>query len=282
MLVDARMSLFLIYPGLEGNVLGRLTLMSEFEKITENDPFVGDISFRLFVNETGGKLFYNRNDIDAEIKHSQELGSNYYTLTYRPQAEDPNGKFRRIRVTLRNPNLRVLTQSGYYAPEPLLPNDPRQQAMYAISEAAQSIIPFDALTLTIAHVVRHPDTKTADLTVLLKSTNVNWKAMDDGKSAIDLALAAVSLTGRRDILTSKLQTFTVISNTQDAKRLAESSSLLTVTIRVPRQTRNVRVVVRTADGGQIGSVELDRKSLDAAPEEPTPEPRLLVRPRSGR
>jgi len=46
------------------------------------------ISFRLFVNETGGKLFYNRSDIVAEIKQSQELGSNYYTLAYRPRVRN--------------------------------------------------------------------------------------------------------------------------------------------------------------------------------------------------
>jgi len=33
------------------------------------------------VNETGGKLFYNRNDIENEIRRSEQLGSEYYTLT---------------------------------------------------------------------------------------------------------------------------------------------------------------------------------------------------------
>jgi VWFA-related protein len=280
MLVEARTSLFMIYPGLMNpdSVLRRMTLMSEFGKITENDPFVGDVSFPLFVNETGGKL-YNRNDVDVEIKQSQELGSKYYTLTYRPQAGDANGKFRKIRVTLRNPNLHVLTQSGYYSPEQTPPNDPRQQASYEISEAAQSTFPFDGLTLTIAHATRHPDSRTAEFTVLLKSTNIRWQPTDDGASATDLTLAAVSLTQRRDILASKLQSVTVRSNTQDAKRLAVSSSLLTVTIRVPNQTRSVRIIVRAAEDGQIGAVEMDDKTLNAAPEAPTPEPGLLRRRR---
>ena len=45
------------------------------------------------MNETGGNLYYNRNDVDMEIKRSQELGSEYYTLTYQPQEEPANGKF---------------------------------------------------------------------------------------------------------------------------------------------------------------------------------------------
>jgi len=49
--------------------------------IGDDEPFSGDINFGLFVNETGGKLFYNRNDIENEIRRSEQLGSEYYTLT---------------------------------------------------------------------------------------------------------------------------------------------------------------------------------------------------------
>jgi hypothetical protein len=168
---------------------------------------------------------------------------------------------------------------SFDAPEHSLPGDPRQQTMDEISEAAQSIIPFDASKLTIVPAVRHPDSKTAELTVLLKSTNVHWQPTDDGGSATSLTLATVGLAQRRDILASKLQRFTVRSNTQDAKRLAASSTLLTVTKPVPNQTRSVRVIDRTAEDGQIGAAGLDRMSLNASPEAPTPDPVLLKRPR---
>jgi hypothetical protein len=39
------------------------------------------------------------------------------------------------------------------------------------------------------------------------------------------------------------------------------------------------VVIRTDDGGQVGTVELDHKSLEAATKSPTPNPELLQRPR---
>lgn len=87
MLVDARMSLFVIYPGLR--VRGTVFSLSEASAgatIGDDDPFAGDISFGVFVNETGGNLFYNRNDIAGEMKRSQELGSEYYTLTYEAPA----------------------------------------------------------------------------------------------------------------------------------------------------------------------------------------------------
>jgi len=58
MLVDARMSLFVIYPGLKvnGNVMSLSAMESDID-LGDSDPFAGDINFGVFVNETGGKLF---------------------------------------------------------------------------------------------------------------------------------------------------------------------------------------------------------------------------------
>jgi hypothetical protein len=35
--------------------------------------YSGDINFGIFANETGGKLFYDRNDVNTEIDESEEL-----------------------------------------------------------------------------------------------------------------------------------------------------------------------------------------------------------------
>ena len=109
MLVDARISLFVIYPGLpvRGNVMSFSAAQAGID--IGDDPFAGDVNFGIFADETGGKLFYNRNYVDAEIKESEQMGAQYYTLTYQPREVDPDGKFRRVRVTLRNVNLRAVT-----------------------------------------------------------------------------------------------------------------------------------------------------------------------------
>jgi len=54
MLVDARMSLFVIYPRLRVEAVGfNLSMMSADGNIGDDDPFSGDINFGVFVNETG-------------------------------------------------------------------------------------------------------------------------------------------------------------------------------------------------------------------------------------
>lgn len=278
MLVDARVSLFVIYPGLKvkGPDLS-ISAMDANADIGNSEPFAGDVNFGVLVNETGGKLFFNRNDVDAEIRRSQQLGSEYYTLTYQPHDGNEDGKFRRIRVNLRDRNLQVITKAGYFAPVEGAQVDPRQQMMVDISQAARSTVPFTALDVKIAAVVRHPDTRTAELTVVLNGRNLDWQAAGDGKSTAKLTLAAVSLTQLKEMLSSRIENLTLSRPTEDLTPPGQQAARLTLTIPVPRKTRSVRVVVETEGDGRIGGADLDRKTIDAAPEAPTPNAALLHR-----
>jgi hypothetical protein len=235
-----------------------------------NDPFAEDVNFGEFVNETGGSLFYNHNDFDSEMRRSQELGSKYYTLTYQPHDVAPDGLFRRVRVTMRNQNMMTVTKAGYYAPDEQSIVDPHRRLMIDLAEAARSRVPFSALDLRVSNVVRHPDVRSVELTVELKGINLGWVPADDGKSTTSLIVGANSMSARRDILTSKFESQTYVVATQDPGRLAKNLTRVTLTLQLPRKAQSVRVVVQTAEGGQIGTADLDRQRIDAAPAMPTP------------
>ncbi len=102
MLVDARMSLFLIDPkGVIGRpepgllAAWRAPVWSDTTEEIAGDPFAGSINFGMLVHDTGGVYFHDHNDVDAEMHEAQELGSDYYTLTYQPPMGAADGKFRR-------------------------------------------------------------------------------------------------------------------------------------------------------------------------------------------
>ncbi len=69
-------------------------------------------------DRTGGKAFYNRNDIDSAIGKSIDDGSTYYTLAYYPDNKDWNGKFRKIQVKVNRPDVKLRHRLGYYAVDP--------------------------------------------------------------------------------------------------------------------------------------------------------------------
>jgi hypothetical protein len=173
--------------------------------------------------------------------------------------------------------MRALTKAGYFAPSQIATVHPRKQKLIDISEAIRAIIPFPALGLTVEGLVRHPDSGRVEFTVVLKSGNIVWQPADNGKSTTNLTLAAASLNDDRSVLAGKLETVEVTAATQDATRLPETLTRLPVRLRVPPKTRSVRVAVQTAGDDRIGAVEIDSKTLNSAPQAPTPE-KLTSRP----
>ncbi len=78
---------------------------------------------------TGGRSFYNRNDIAASIRQSIDDGSTYYTLGYYPENKKWDGKFRKIQVKVNRPGTKLRYRLGYFASDPQLrrENDPKKQ-----------------------------------------------------------------------------------------------------------------------------------------------------------
>ncbi len=66
--------------------------------------------------DTGGKAFLDNNDLSRGIEQAQQAISNYYIFGYYTTNADPNGKFRRIRISLNgNQEAKLDYRQGYYA-----------------------------------------------------------------------------------------------------------------------------------------------------------------------
>lgn len=278
MLVDSRVSLFVIYPGLQVNRPSiSLSSMDAAEDLGDDDPFAGNINFGLFSNATGGKLYFNRNDLAHLISRSQELGSEYYTLTYQPTFVPANGKFQRIRVTLNNDSYRVVTKAGYFAPDPQMRTNPLFKSMNSIGEASISTVPFNALSLSVNSLVRHADTRRVDINVQLQNQHLNWLPTVNGKNQASLLLAAVARDKNLDVLASRIVNARITSILQDPVARDSIVSHMSISLRFPKHADSIRVVVEDTHGGRTGSVEISRQQVLAAPVEPTPPPQLTPR-----
>jgi VWFA-related protein len=68
--------------------------------------------------KTGGKAYYNTNNIENAVRRSMEDGSTYYTLGYYPENKTWDGKFRRITIKVARSGVKLHYRAGYYAVEP--------------------------------------------------------------------------------------------------------------------------------------------------------------------
>jgi VWFA-related protein len=72
-------------------------------------------AMNLLADMTGGKAFYNRNDLGEGIAKSMDDGSTYYILGYYPRNKKWNGKFRTIAVQAVRPDITLRYRTGYLA-----------------------------------------------------------------------------------------------------------------------------------------------------------------------
>src|SRR4029077_16024701 len=78
-------------------------------------------TMRSLADRTGGKAFYNRNDVEVGISSSIDDGSTYYTLEYYPVNKTWDGKFRVIQIKGRS-GFSLRYRQGYYALDPGMQN----------------------------------------------------------------------------------------------------------------------------------------------------------------
>jgi VWFA-related protein len=68
--------------------------------------------------DTGGKALLDYNDLELGIVHAQEAISSYYIIGYVSTKVNPDGKFRRVKITYNgDPSAKVEYRQGYFGPK---------------------------------------------------------------------------------------------------------------------------------------------------------------------
>jgi VWFA-related protein len=101
----------------------------------------------LIADNTGGRAFFDTNDLKDAIEQAVNDGSNYYTFSYTPPNEKFDGTYRRIEVKVDRPDLHLSYRQSYLADNPeevwrgkkVLPQTTMQAAMMMGSPAATQI-----------------------------------------------------------------------------------------------------------------------------------------------
>jgi len=65
--------------------------------------------------DTGGKAYYNTNDLNAAMTHAINDGSHYYTLSYSPTNKKMDGQYRRIEIKTNQGRYKLAYRRGYNA-----------------------------------------------------------------------------------------------------------------------------------------------------------------------
>ena len=152
-----------------------------------NDRFPAHTAMEGMAERTGGKTFYNRNDIDLGIRTSIDDGSTYYTLEYYPQNRVWDTKFRRIELKVNRPHAKLSYREGYYALGPI--GGSSESVTDTFSRALDRDAPSSASVLFQAGVVQ-PSAQTQNKVVVNFGIDPHTLAFE--KQGDDLQHARIS------------------------------------------------------------------------------------------
>jgi hypothetical protein len=139
---------------------------------------------------TGGVFFHNNNDLAEGFRRVASTPEYYYVLAFSPQNLKLNGRFHKLKVTLKpTEKYSIQARRGYFAPKQ--PNGPEQEAKQEIEDALFSQEELHDLPVALHTQFFKPTDSEAKLTVL---AHVDVKQLHfrkaDGRNTSNLTIAS--------------------------------------------------------------------------------------------
>jgi len=271
LLIDARITLDLIGPGLQVGVYGQgQGDAGQMAQENTHFGFEDEFGFAGYVHATGG-VFKNGNGVAGELEESQNYGSTFYTLSYSPARHDFDGEFRRIRVTVKgHSDWVVLTKGGYFAMQYGGEKDQQHQIQADLSIATYETMPFSAIGATLTDVTRVRGSESKDGTMTqfalkLQPDDLQWRTdTASGVRTAEVAVSAVALGKAPDALGSHAGTWRLTAPVNGAP-LSDVKASVTIQLRVPPKTKSIRFAVRDLNSGRIGTTQVAADAVGDAP-----------------
>ena len=128
-------------------------------QLAEVEPQQGLVSL---AKTTGGKALINSNDMGSILKTVLDESSNYYVLGYHPRDLRSTGRFRRVEVSVKRPDVKLRAPRGYFEAKPFEQQSKRQKSV-ALYRALLSGAPSDFRLETSLSFFAAPEGRTATI-----------------------------------------------------------------------------------------------------------------------
>ncbi len=212
-------------------------------------------TMRSLADRTGGKAFYNRNDVDLGISSSLEDGSTYYTLEYYPANKTWDGKFRSIQIKSRSGvNLRY--RQGYYALDPGTQNKYTDKALTRTFSDALSLDSPSATGVVFRAGVVPPSAKEKQVTVnfAIDPHTLGFERKDDGLQHIIVSCAVAAFSEKGSFLKEEVSSVTAAMKADEFEKMMKGQQFpCKRTINLKPGNYNLTLGVVDRNSGLIGT-----------------------------
>ena len=225
--------------------------------VSTTDPFAAGFNFMSFVEQTGGKYFYGRNDLNNEIGDSIARNTNFYTLNYVPSDLIQDGKYRKIDIHMKDPTLTVQAKQGYYPAQQDETTITAKDLQFDLHEALVSGMAYNGVGLRLQHCQLNPQGVAACDVAVDNNSLAEESGHDESRRASIVAVLS-ALDKNSVMIANRVYKFALKLPDQPA---AASYTNLPLQLAIPPNAKTVRVAVRDITG-RIGTTDLDPSEVE--------------------
>ncbi|HWZ83474.1 MAG TPA: VWA domain-containing protein [Terriglobales bacterium] len=214
-----------------------------------------------FAEMTGGRAFYNTNDLAGSFHRAAEDSSSYYLLAYYLDTENRDPGWRKLKVKVARKDIEVRSRSGFFVTNAT--NNPETSRKLDLGLAANS--PFDStglpMTVQWTAVKSVPDSKapnqagkkTVQFLVRVAGSGVTVNTAE--KNHVDLDVLAFAFTGKgKESAANFAQNLAMSIPEEQLAKLREQGVGYRNALELPSGNYFVRFIVRDNVSGHVGSV----------------------------
>jgi len=225
-------------------------LVTDYMPGTWSHPEMDELAKR-----TGGRAFYNRNDLETGIRRALDETRFSYSLAYYPAHNQWNGKWRELRVKTSRPGLTLLARAGYFAmPDPVLVSP--QNRFQFLSEIALSPIESTQLPLrvrmTTSSTPEGPKIDTSvhmDLqTILTRNEDGHWRG--------NFEIMLMQLDNKNNLLNATSEGVDADLKPEKYETVSREGWDLPIQLNLMPGATLLCVILHDANSSQVGSVRI--------------------------
>jgi VWFA-related protein len=205
--------------------------------------------------DTGGRAFLDSNDLSGIFTAVQRDTSAYYVLGYRSTNPEMNGRFRRVKVALKRPDLKLEYRPGYYGPKDYSHFNKEDREQQMLDEITSELPEVDVAVYMAAAYFRMDDAHYyIPVSLLIPGSQIPFVTeKDKDRATIDI-IGVVEDEFKHTIGNARETVKLAVDESRQVRRKNVQYNTAFV---LPPGKFHIKFVVRENQTGKLGSFETD-------------------------
>jgi VWFA-related protein len=215
---------------------------------------------QVLADRTGGRAFFNNNDLAAALRRALDDARMTYVVGYYPSHHEWKGRFRKIDLRVNRPDVELHYRRGYFA-QPDEPGDSwyREQVLNA-----SLWNPVDATGMRLTVAVTPSPAGGLDLALQIDASDIAFQSNGE-KHECGLDVWLVQLDGQEKQIKTRARTNNLSLDPATFDKVKQVNGLaLAEHLNPEPETVLLRVLVRDVATGQLGSLTVPLRRVAAA------------------